>query len=122
MKFAWVTIHVNNMKESIVFYRDILHLPVQREMNIPNGGHIVFLGEGETQVELISSGESNNYNEFTESLTIGFIVDSLEKMELTMKNKGYQFHSGPFQPNPHIKFSYVLDPNGVKVQLIEKII
>lgn len=37
------------------------------------------------------------------------------------KNGCIDIHSGPFQPNPHTKFIYLLDPNGLKVQLVENI-
>ena len=38
-----------------------------------------------------------------------------------LKEKHIAVHSGPFQPNPHIKFAYVLDPNGIRIQLVENI-
>jgi len=36
-----------------------------------------------------------------------------------LKEKCMDILSGPYQPNPHIKFFYLLDPNGLKVQLVE---
>jgi lactoylglutathione lyase len=36
-----------------------------------------------------------------------------------LKQQGVPVHSGPFQPNPHVRFFYVLDPNGLKIQLAE---
>jgi lactoylglutathione lyase len=36
-----------------------------------------------------------------------------------IKEKGLEVESGPFQPNPHIKFFHVKDPNGVSIQLVE---
>ena len=35
--------------------------------------------------------------------------------------EGIEKIAGPFQPSPMIKFIYVDDPNGVKVQLVENI-
>jgi len=46
-------------------------------------------------------------------------VDSLDAAMVLVKEKGYEILSGPFQPNPHIKFFYVLDPNGMKIQFVE---
>ena len=37
----------------------------------------------------------------------------------SMKEKGIPIHSGPFQPNPHARFFFVLDPNGLKIQFVE---
>jgi len=120
MKFSWVTIHVNTMKESLKFYEDILNLPIQRTLEIPNGGKIVFLGAGETSIELIDLPKEEK-NAFSENISIGFTVSSLKEMENTLKANSIDIHSGPFQPNPNMKFIYILDPNGVKVQLIEHI-
>ncbi|HKL43542.1 MAG TPA: VOC family protein [Clostridia bacterium] len=118
MKFSWVTIHVKNMEESLKFYNQILGLPETRTIEMPNGGKIVFLGEGDTSVELIHLPEEK-VSTFKGSLSIGFSVPSLETFESLLKDNGIEVHSGPFQPNPQLKFIYVLDPNGVKVQLIE---
>jgi len=120
MKFSWVTIHVKNMDESLKFYNEILSLPITRTIEMPDGGKIVFLGEGETSIELIDLPEEK-ISSFNESLSIGFSIPSLETFENLLENNGINVHSGPFQPNPQLKFIYILDPNGVKVQLIEHI-
>jgi lactoylglutathione lyase len=118
MKFSWVTIHVKNMDESLKFYNEILDLPITRTIKMPDGGKIVFLGEGETSIELIDLPEEK-IDTFKGSLSIGFSVPSLKAFESLLETKGIDVHSGPFQPNPQLKFIYILDPNGVKVQLIE---
>lgn len=118
MKFSWVTIHVKSMDESLEFYNKILGLPITRKIDMPEGGKIVFLGEGDTSVELIDLHEEK-VSDFSGSLSIGFSVPSLETFESLLKDNGIDVHSGPFQPNPQLKFIYILDPNGVKVQLIE---
>ena len=120
MKFSWVTIHVKNIKESLEFYMNILDLPIQRTIEMPTGGKIVFLGEGETAIELIHLPEEE-VEEFSESLSIGFTVPSLNKIENVLNENNIKIHSGPFQPNPNLRFFYILDPNGVKVQLIEQL-
>ena len=118
MKFSWVTIHVKRMDESLKFYNEILGLPITRTIKMPNGGKIVFLGEGDTSIELIHLPEEK-ISPFSESLSIGFSVPSLSTFQSSLKDNGIEVHSGPFQPNSQLKFIYVLDPNGVKVQLIE---
>jgi len=108
------------MDESLKFYNEILSLPITRTIEMPDGGKIVFLGEGETSIELIDLPEEK-ISSFNESLSIGFSIPSLETFENLLENNGINVHSGPFQPNPQLKFIYILDPNGVKVQLIEHI-
>ena len=54
-------------------------------------------------------------------ISLGFVVDSIEQMSEILKKKNIPIHSGPFQPNPSIKFMYMLDPNGIKIQFVENI-
>jgi len=118
MKFSWVTIHVKNMDASLKFYSEILGLPITRTIDMPNGGQIIFLGAGETSIELIDLPEET-VESFNGSLSIGFSISSLKTFEILLEKNNIEVHSGPFQPNPELKFIYILDPNGVKVQLIE---
>lgn len=54
-------------------------------------------------------------------ISLGFEVNSVDQMMELVKSKGIAMHSGPFQPNPHVKFFFVLDPNGLKIQFVENI-
>ena len=120
MSFCWVTIHVKDMKESLRFYQEIVGLGVNKKFVPAPEMEIAFLGDGETQVELIYSEENMDIN-LSEDMSLGFNVDSVdEKMEL-IKEKGLKIHSGPFQPNPSTRFFFVLDPNGLKIQFVENI-
>jgi lactoylglutathione lyase len=81
---------------------------------------IAFLGEGETQVELICNKKNPNVN-IGPDISLGFEVGPLEPMMELLKEKGIQIISGPHQPNPQIRYIFVLDPNGVRIQLVENI-
>jgi lactoylglutathione lyase len=87
-------------------------------MGASPGREIVFLGEGETKVELIcgNDGQSSNIGK---DIAIGFEVKSLDETMAMVQEKGIAIFSGPVQPNPHIRFFYVLDPDGLKVQFVE---
>jgi lactoylglutathione lyase len=56
-----------------------------------------------------------------ENISLGFEVKSVDEMIKFIKQKGLEVESGPFQPNPHIRFFHVKDPNGVSVQFVENI-
>ena len=120
MKFCWVTITVKNLEESLRFYQEIVGLTIARKFQAGPGVEITFLGNGETKVELI-------YNEgikeigIGHNISLGFEVDSVDDMMAFVKERGITIHSGPFEPNPNIKFFYVLDPNGLKIQFVETI-
>jgi len=118
MKFCWTTLMVSDMNDSIKFYQEIVGLQVNRRFDAGPGIEIAFLGDGETKVELIAD-EKNENPTIGQNISLGFEVDSIEDMMLFVKEKGIAIHSGPFEPNQHISFFYVLDPNGLKIQFVE---
>ena len=118
MKFCWSTINVKNLEESLKFYNEILGLNVNRRFNAGPGVEIAFLGDGETKIELVCNEELKGIS-FGQNISLGFEVKSLDEMITLLKEKGIDIISGPFSPNPHIKFIYILDPNGLKIQILE---
>jgi lactoylglutathione lyase len=118
MKFCWTTLNVNNMEESLKFYEEIVGLAMNRRFNAGNGMEIAFLGDGETKVELIRN-ETCKEISIGQDISLGFEVKSVAEMIDFVISKGIDVHSGPFQPNPHLKFFYVKDPNGLKIQFVE---
>ncbi|WP_291632407.1 VOC family protein [Clostridium sp.] len=120
MKFCWSTLMVINLEESIKFYKEIVGLNVSRRFNAGPAVEIAFLGDGETKIELICN-EAVKEVRLGEDISLGFEVNSLDEMMALVKEKGIDINSGPFQPNPHTKFFYVLDPNGLKIQFVENI-
>jgi lactoylglutathione lyase len=120
MKFCWSTIMVNNMDESLKFYQEIVGLNIDRRFQAGPGIEIAFLGDGETKVELIHDIKLEQVN-LGKDISLGFQVNSVSQMMTFVKEKGIEIHSGPFQPNPNIKYFYILDPNGLKIQMVESI-
>lgn len=121
MKFCWTTITVINMAESLKFYQEIIGLPLIRLMADGPGPQLAFLGDGETQVELICHPSKPEVN-IGSDISLGFVVSSLEETMDFVKSRGIAVQAGPIQPNPFIRFFYVLDPNGLKIQFVENII
>lgn len=119
MKFAHVTINVKDLSESIKFYEEIVGLPIVNRFLAGPNTEIVFLGEGETLVELIYDSTISDVS-MSSDISIGFSVDSLDDIISFIKEKGIDIHSGPSQPNPNTRFFFILDPNGLKVQFIEQ--
>lgn len=117
MKFCWCTITAADLNESVKFYEEIAGLKIERRFAAGPDTEIAFLGDGETKIELISHGKGKV--NIGEDISIGFEVKSLDEMMKLVNKKGIKIHSGPFAPNPHTKFFYVQDPNGLKVQFVE---
>ena len=107
------------MEKSLRFYTDIVGLPIARRMKPNPEMEIVFLGSGETQVELIYEAKNKTVS-FGRDISIGFVVKSLDAFTDLLKSAGVQVFAGPFQPNPSVKFIYVLDPDGLRVQFVQK--
>lgn len=118
MKFICTTIMVKDMDESIKFYEEILGLPlVQRQVAAP-GVELAFLGEGETKVELIC-GANFDVPGNIEGIAITFQIDSLDVLIKFLGDKKIAIHTGPIQPNSHIKLLSIKDPSGVNIQFVE---
>lgn len=118
MKFLWTTIDVTDLEKSVRFYEQVVGLSVAWRVE---GGPtaIAFMGSGETKVELICHAGATP-TAIGEGISIGFEVDDLDKKMGELKAGGIAIHSGPIEPNPTIRFCYVLDPNGVRIQFVEQ--
>jgi lactoylglutathione lyase len=106
------------MEESLHFYKEIVGLKENRRFPAGPGVEISFLGEGSTQIELIHDEKLKEIN-LGEDISWGFQVESVDAMMTSVREKGIEVHSGPFQPNPHTRYFFVKDPNGLKIQFVE---
>jgi len=120
MKFCWTTINVGDMKKSLEFYQDVLGLELIRTMKPTPDMELSFLGSGDTQVELIWNSHIRDIS-FSKDISMGFETPSLDEFIQSANEKGLQILSGPHQPNPFIRFLYIADPDGMKIQILENI-
>jgi lactoylglutathione lyase len=120
VKFLHVTIHVKDLDESIRFYRDIVGLREKRRFKGTHGTEIAFLGTGETEVELLFDADNRDVS-FGTGISIGFETNSVNELISSLRDKGVSVITDVIQPNPHVKFFFVSDPNGMKVQFVENI-
>lgn len=120
MDFCWVTIHVKELSTSLKFYQEIIGLKINRKMNPNPEMQIVFLRSGKTEIELIYDAKHTELS-YGKDISLGFTVNSVDYEIERLKRNKISIQSGPVQPNPHIKFFYILDPNGIKIQFVENI-
>lgn len=109
---------VKNMDDSLKFYTEVLDLKVDRKYPAGPGVEIAFLGKGETKFELICN-EALKDIDLGAHVSTGFQVESVDAFIETLKTKNIDVIEGPFEPSPAIKFFYIKDPNGYKIQLVE---
>jgi len=113
---AHVTVRTAKQAETVEFYQWLLGLPVARTLETP-GGSIIFLGGGETALELISDDTAEPID--AKGLTIGFAVSDLDE-KLALLDDRQIPHSDVIAPgHDGIRFAYFADLNGCAVQLFE---
>ncbi|MDR1621820.1 MAG: VOC family protein [Synergistaceae bacterium] len=117
MRFGHVTVFVKNLEESLRFYHELVGLPVKRRFSPRPGTEIAFLGNGETEIELIDNHAQGDVF-MGQGISLGFEVTSLQETLDFLRQKGIAAGEVS-QPNPQVKFFFVSDPNGLKIQFVE---
>ncbi|MDO4978518.1 MAG: VOC family protein [Eubacteriales bacterium] len=114
IKVQYSTMIVNNLEESVHFYRDVLGFTEGYHVDLPNGARITIMNsEDGASVELI---EGKMFE--TGLYSIGTDVDDLDETLKHLKENGYEPIT-PIVPTTVGRQTFVLDPNGVRICLIE---
>lgn len=111
---------VHNMEDSLDFYTNFIGLDIVNDINVSPTCRVVFLGKGETKIELVYE-ERNKHIENSSFISWGFEVPSLDETMSLLQDKGIEIIEGPTKPNPFVRFIFIKDPNGMRIQLIENI-
>lgn len=118
MRMCWCTVLVKDLEKSLGFYQEVLGLKVQRRYTTPENLEIVFLSDGAmSEVELICNPHVPAYE--GHGVSLGFIVDSLSEQIEKCRVLGIDIIKGPIEVAGGVKFFYVLDPDGLEIQLVE---
>ena len=113
VKVQYSTMIVKSLEESVKFYRDVLGFKEGYHVDLPNGGCITIMESEGSSVELI---ENTNFP--VGLYSIGTDVDDIDETIRHLEKNGYQT-TGPVIPTTVGKQTFVLDPNGVRICLIE---
>jgi lactoylglutathione lyase len=114
MKIKYTTMIVNDMDESVKFYRDVMGFEVDSQYDLGPAGTITLLkGEGETMVELIK-----NPVDETGLFSMGMDVEDVNATVKELKSKGAKVTMEP-TPITVGTLAFIEDPNGVKIALIQ---
>ena len=134
-----VGIVVNNIENSLKFYRDIFGLQIQRLMN-ESGTYIDnILGfenvkvktvkmsapNGPTLIELLEfdvpkgSNLPRHVNDLGAS-HVAFTVSNIDEMYKKLKQSGIKFNAPPqLTPDGYAKVTFCFDPDGTPVELVQ---
>jgi lactoylglutathione lyase len=118
MKYLWTTLRVADLDRSLKFYQEVVGLPVRHRLTQP-GMTLVFLGEGETLVELIFDPKQTAVD-LGQHVSLGFQVADLDATLADLKARGIEITGGPVQAGPRMRFFFVKDPDGLTVQFVEE--
>lgn len=122
MKIKYATIAVENLEESIKFYKDIMGLEIDSQLKPFPGETIIFMkGEGEAMIELIEAKENpqDPLGELPKPglMAVGIEVEDIDAKVEEFKSKGAKTQ-GPIKI-PIGKLAFLEDPNGVRIALIQ---
>jgi lactoylglutathione lyase len=120
MKFNHVTLSVKNLEDSLKFYQEVVGLEVTRRFQAGPDTEIVFVGSGDTEVELICNktagqGEIKPGN----GISMGFMSPSIDDTIKLLREKGYKTDGVIISPNPNTRFFFAFDPDGFQVQFLQ---
>jgi len=113
IKVQYTTMIVKNLQESVRFYRDVLGFEQGYHVDLPGGAITIMNSPGGASVELIENPS------FDVGLySVGTDVDDLDATIARLKEQGYET-TGPAMTTTVGRMTFVLDPNGVRICLIE---
>ena len=114
MKIKYTTMIVDDMEESVKFYRDVMGFEVDSRYDLGPAGTITLLkGEGETMVELIK-----NPVDETGLFSVGMDVEDVNATVKELRSKGAKITMEP-TPITVGTLAFVEDPNGIRIALIQ---
>ncbi len=118
IQIKYSTMIVNDIEESIRFYRDVLGFEVDSTYRLPPTGEPVvgcitlMRSKGETMVELI---ENKAFS--VGFYSIGMEVDDMDKAMQELKAKGAKVLKEPARTSVG-SCAFIEDPNGVRICII----
>ena len=126
MRILHTMLRVNDLKESIDFYQNIFGMKVLRQKDYPEGKFsLAFIGYDDemsnTVIELTHNWDTGKYDHGGAFGHIAIEVDDVYKAceEITNKGGNVVRDAGPMMRSK-LLLAFVEDPNGYKIELIQK--
>lgn len=119
MFFKQFTIMVRDLEKSIAFYKTFAGLSITPRFQ-DGPAELAFLANkaGETEIELVSSQGMQTFE--GKGFFICFLTDKLDELRELALSKG--FNASDIRiPDEKTRYFYVYDPDGVSVQLKQRL-
>lgn len=121
MKWYHLGIKAADSAASIRFYRDILGLDIVDTVEIW-GKIFTFVGNDTIQIEIEQANPGDTHAD-PSSMTglnhFSVVVDDIQKLVTDARAKGAGVLMDPFQPRPDRLTTFIKDPDGVLIQIIQ---
>ncbi len=118
-----VSIRVRDLNSTAAYYEKMFGARILLRRNLAGGKRILFLGIGESMLELMDFGPGSEPVDAREHYGvhhIGIKTDNFEKTVRDLKAKGADFLGEPFDPTPGIHLVFLRDPNGAVIELAQR--
>lgn len=126
MRMLHTMIRVNDLDESLKFYCDVLGMKLLRKKDYESGRFsLAFVGYGSEAenavIELTFNWDTHQYDLGNAFGHIAIGVEDIYKTCETLRNKGAKISRDP-GPMKHgsTEIAFVEDPNGYKIELIQR--
>ena len=124
MKFLHTSITVRQMDESLAFYTEVLGLEFERRRTIPeNHAEIAFVRDPESgaRVELTHWDGKETFDPGEQLDHLAFEVRDLDGFLARARERGVRVAKEPYRLSGGSgRIAFVLDPNDVWIELIER--
>ncbi|HNZ31566.1 MAG: VOC family protein [Smithellaceae bacterium] len=121
MKWYHIGIKAKDSAKSIRFYQNVLGLRVVDTAEIL-GKTFTFVGNDTIQIEIEQANPGDTQAD-PSSMTglnhFSVVVEDIQKLVKEARNKGADILMDPFQPRPDRFTTFIRDPDGVLIQIIQ---
>lgn len=119
MQIGFVTIHVNNMEDSIKFYSEIIGMKTVSSFKPSSKMTIVFMQDNNSQLIELIHEEGVRFPEAPANVVIGFTVDDIYETEKFLVQRGIKINVKPYAVPSGVILMFIKDPNGVSIEFVQ---
>src|SRR5947209_20277537 len=113
---------VNDLEQTVKFYKDVLGLEEVRRHKSPRGSELAFLKapESEELIELCYFPASGPVQVQPDLTHLAFEVDSLEEFGRHLAQRGLKYSDGPIVKPDGSGFAFIDAPEGYEIEIMQR--
>ena len=117
-----VALVTTDVERAATFYTGVLGLQEMARLETSHSGTLIFVGVGETTIELFGGGKVKASGEGNE---VGFkhiclLVDDVDAEHARLKARGVAFDMEPATVESGLRICFLRDPDGNRVELMQR--